>query len=219
MRGFKLIEFWRLYAVAVFTCLLVVHTDVRAEGHKTIVELWDEVKAPEPVELSAVKLDPSTTAFLILDIEQLTCSQMRRPRCVASAPEIGAFLAQARSQGVLVVYSTTNRGTPKSLLAEVKPLDNEPVVRSGVDKFFGTDLEKILRGHGIETVIIAGTAAEGAVLHTATAAAIRGFNVVVPVDGMSSSTLYAEQYSAWHLLNAPGTKGKTRLTTFAMIGL
>jgi len=68
-------------------------------------------------------------------------------------------------------------------------------------------------------VIIAGTTAEGAVLHTATAAALRGFTVVVPVDGMSASALYAEQYTAWHMLNAPGTKGKTRLTTFSMIGL
>ena len=218
MRGFTLFSIFRLCALTVFFCLLI-HSRVRAESDKTIVELWDEVKAPEPVELSAVKLDPATTAFLILDIEQLTCNQMRRPRCVASAPEIGAFLAQARSKGVFVAFSTTNKGTPESILAEVKPLGTEPVVHSGVDKFFETDLEKILREHGIETVIIAGTTAEGAVLHTATAAALRGFTVVVPVDGMSASALYAEQYTACHMLNAPGTKGKTRLTTFSMIGL
>ncbi|MDR3630243.1 MAG: cysteine hydrolase [Desulfocapsaceae bacterium] len=218
MRGFNFFSSWPVGLLLAGFCL-GIHTDVRAESPKTIVEVWDEVKAPEPVELTAVKLDPATTAFLILDIEQFTCNQERRPRCLASAPLIGAFLAQARSQGVYVAFSTTNKGSLESLLPEVKPLAKEPIVRSGVDKFFGTDLEKILREHGIETVIIAGTTAEGAVLHTATAAAIRGFKVVVPLDGMSAATLYAEQYTAWHLLNAPGTKGKTCLTTFAMIGL
>ncbi|MEW6594202.1 MAG: hypothetical protein AB1413_04940 [Thermodesulfobacteriota bacterium] len=36
--------------------------------------------------------------------------------------------------------------------------------------------------------------------------------MVVPLDGMTSATLYAEQYTAWHLMNAPGTKGKVILT-------
>jgi nicotinamidase-related amidase len=67
-------------------------------------------------------------------------------------------------------------------------------------------------------VVIVGTAAEGAVLHTATGAALRGLQVVVPLDGMTSATLYAEQYTAWHLLNAPGTKGKVTLTLFGLIG-
>jgi nicotinamidase-related amidase len=55
-------------------------------------------------------------------------------------------------------------------------------------------------------VIIAGTTAEGAVLHTATGAAMRGFKVIVPIDGMSAGTLDAEQYTAWYLVNAPGAR-------------
>jgi nicotinamidase-related amidase len=206
-----------LGVLLVFLCL--IHSESRAAEQKTIVELWNEAKAPEAVELTAVKVDPATTAFLILDIEQLTCNDERRPRCVASVPSIGTFLERARSKGLFIAYSMTPKGEPGSILTEVKPAGNEPIVRSSVDKFFGTDLEKILREHHVETVVIIGTAAEGAVLHTATAAAIRGFKVVVPIDGMSAATLYAEQYTAWHLLNAPGTKGKTTLTRFAMIEL
>jgi nicotinamidase-related amidase len=186
---------------------------------KNIVELWNDVKAPEPVALSNVKLDPATTAFLVLDIEQLTCNEERRPRCVASVPSIGVFLERARSKGVFIAYSLTPKGMPESILAGVKPVAKEPMVNSSVDKFFGTELETILRQHKIENVIIIGTAAEGAVLHTANGAAVRGFKVVVPVDGMTSGALYAEQYTAWHLLNAPGTKGKVILTTFKMIEL
>jgi nicotinamidase-related amidase len=37
-------------------------------------------------------------------------------------------------------------------------------------------------------VIAVGTAANGAVLYTASAAAFRGMNVIVPVDGISSAT-------------------------------
>jgi len=89
-------------------------------------------------------------------------------------------------------------------------------VRSSVDKFYNTDLEKILRDRGIKTVVIAGTAANGALLHTATGTAMRGLKVIVPVDLMSAD-LYAEQYTAWHLVNAPGTRRQTTLTRSDLI--
>ncbi|MBC7317544.1 MAG: isochorismatase family protein, partial [Chloroflexi bacterium] len=92
-----------------------------------------------------------------------------------------------------------------------------PAVASGVDKFYNTQLEALLRERGIETVIIVGTSAHGAVLHTATAAALREFRVVVPVDGMSAEDPFAELYTAWHLANAPGTRGRVTLTKLAAI--
>jgi len=192
-------------------------TGAHAVDDKTIIDQWDEVTVSPPVELKTVRLDPRTTAFLILDIEQRTCNMQRRPRCIASTPRIGNFLKRARIKGVAVVYSLTSKGEPETILPEVTPAGNEPIVKSSVDKFFNTDLEKILRDRGAETVIIVGTTAEGAVLHTATGAAMRGYRVIVPVDGISAATLYAEQYTAWHLLNAPGTRGQTTLTRFDMI--
>jgi nicotinamidase-related amidase len=184
-----------------------------------IVEEWSAVQPPAPVELKAVTVSPSKTAFLVLDIEELTCNMQSRPRCVESAPRIGAFLAKAREAGMPVVHSLTSRGTPASILPEAKPLSGEPIVQSFVDKFFNTELDAILKKLGVENVIITGTTAEGAVLHTATGAAMRGLNVIVPVDGMSAGTLYAEQYTAWHLLNAPGTRARASLTKLDMIGI
>jgi nicotinamidase-related amidase len=55
------------------------------------------------------------------------------------------------------------------------------------------------------------------VLHTAAGAAFRGFAVVVPVDGMSSSSIYAEQYTAWHRVNAPRLGDRVKLTRIDMI--
>lgn len=191
---------------------------VHAAGEKTVIELWDTVKAPPPPEVKPVTVDPATSAFLVLDIEQRTCNTDARPRCVASVPAIAAFLQKARQKGMLVVYSLTSAGTPETILPKVAPLGSETVVKSSVDKFYNTELEKVLKDFGVKTLIIAGTAAEGAVLHTATGAAMRGFAVIVPVDGMSSATPYAEQYTAWHLLNAPGTRQKATLTRFDLIG-
>jgi nicotinamidase-related amidase len=92
-------------------------------------------------------------------------------------------------------------------------MDGEPIVRSGVDKFHGTELEDILLAAGTETAIITGTSAHGAVLHTATGATLRGLDIILPVDCISSSDPYAEQYTVWHLANAPGSRRRVTLTT------
>jgi nicotinamidase-related amidase len=196
------------------TCILSTHA---AGAQKTVIEMWSTIQAPKPPELKAVTIDPRTTALLILDIEQRTTNMERRPRAVASVPAIEKLLERARKKGMPVVYSTTRNASPEEILQEVTPRKDEPVVKSSVDKFFMTNLDEILKTRGVSSVIIVGTAAEGAVVHTATAAAMRSLNVIVPVDCISSSTLYAEQYVCWHLLNAPGSRRNTTLTQTGMI--
>jgi nicotinamidase-related amidase len=78
-------------------------------------------------------------------------------------------------------------------------------------------LEKILNDKGIKTVVIVGTAAQGAVLNTASQAAFRGLRVIIPVDGMSAENTYFEQYTAYHLANAPGVGQQVTLTKMDMI--
>lgn len=187
------------------------------EQHKTIVEEWAAVQVPPPPALSAVTVDPATTALLVLDIQQGNCNAESRPRCVAMLPGVADLLSRAREAGMLVGYALIRGGTAADIRAEVAPQGDEPVVASGVDKFYNTRLEEILKEAGIETVILVGTAAHGAVLHTATGAALRGLNVIVPVDGMASDVAYAEQYTAWHLANAPGTRRNATLTRIADI--
>lgn len=77
--------------------------------------------------------------------------------------------------------------------------------------------EKILKEKGIKTVVVVGTAAHGAVLYTATGSAYRRFNVIVPVDGMSSENTYFEQYVAYQLANGPGLAQAVTLTKFDMV--
>jgi L-ascorbate metabolism protein UlaG (beta-lactamase superfamily) len=76
-------------------------------------------------------------------------------------------------------------------------------VTSGANKFHRTDFEKLLKDKGITAVIVPrGQPRHGAVLNTAAAAALLGFKVILPVDAMSADP-YAEQNTAWHLVNAP----------------
>jgi nicotinamidase-related amidase len=183
---------------------------------QTIVDEWASVKAPPPPELKPVTLEAKTTGLLLLDLVKPICGP--RPRCVASLPKIQTLASEARAKEVLVVYSLAGQQTKADILTEVAPTGNEPLVRAGANKFLGTDLEKTLKDKGITTVVIVGTAAHGAVLNTAAAAALNGFKVIVPIDGVSSSETYSEQYTAWHLANAPGGIGpNVTLTKTEMI--
>jgi len=195
---------------------LVVGTSLSiAASAQTIVDEWANVKAPPPPELKPVTINPKETALLILDLVKQICGP--RPRCVASVPKVQRLLTEAREKGVQVVYSLAGQ-TVADILPDVALRAGEPVVSSGPNKYLNTDLEKILKEKGIKTVIVVGSAAEGAVLNTGAGSALRGFKVIVPVDGMSSSTTYAEQYTAWHLGNSPRVGPQVTLTKTELIG-
>ena len=199
-----------------FTILFTAATSVLAQT-KTIVDEWATVQAPKPPALKPVTLDPKTTALLVLDFVKQGCNNERRPRCVASVPKVQSLLSRTRSDKASVVFSVSSASTPADILKEVAPLEGEPMVKASAQKFLGTDLEKILKDKGINTVVVVGTSAHGVVLLTGSEAALRGFKVIVPVDGMSSDNTYFEQYTAYHLANAPGVAQQVTLTRTDMI--
>jgi len=188
-------------------------------GHaQTIVDEWPSVKAPPAPELTAVTVDPKTTALLELDFVKQTCNNDRRPRCVASLPKAKKFLDEARAHGMFVVYSIIpGLATAADILPEVAPKVNEPVIMGELDKFEGSDLDKILKDHGITTVIVNGTSAQGAIMYTGSSAALHGYKVIAPVDGVSAENAYTEQYVAYNFLHAPVIAGKVTLTSYGMI--
>jgi nicotinamidase-related amidase len=186
-----------------------------AASAQTIIDEWATVTAPPAPALKPVTIDPKTTALLMLDFVAPNCTQ--RPRCMASVPAVKKLLTEARAKGMVIVYATGAAGKRADTVPELAPTDSEPVVSSGVDKFVNTDLEKILKAGGTQTVIAMGTAAHGAVRYTGSAAALRGLKVIVPVDGMSANTLYPEQYTAWHLVNAPVVSANVTLTKLDLI--
>jgi nicotinamidase-related amidase len=197
---------------------------------QTIVDEWANIKAPAPPELKPVTLEPKTTALLVMDLIKQICNENARPRCVASIPKVAKLLAAARASGVTVIYTiipSAGPGNPVPVIGDtlpgVAPKGDEPVITSFVDKFVlgnkDTGLEKMLKDKGITTVVAVGTATNGAVLYTASAAALRGFNVIVPVDGMSGTgqIVYDEQAVAYTLTHAPVLSPKITLTSVDMI--
>jgi len=179
---------------------------------QTVIEEWASVQAPPAPAAKPVTVDPRTTALLLLDFNKQTCNAERRPRCIASVPKVQKLLAGARSRGMAIVYSLSAGASAADIASDLAPRQDDPVVTSGPDKFLGTDLEKVLKERNIRTVIVAGTAAHGAVLATASGAALRGMQVIVPADGISAETLYPEQYTLWHLLNAPRIGAQVTVT-------
>ena len=191
---------------------------------QTIIDEWSSVKAPPAPELKPVTVDPKTTALLVMDFVKQTCNNEKRPRCVASIPKVEKLLTEARPKGASVIWTTVPPTPITDTVPALVPASNEPVVVAWIDKFTlgnkDTGLEKILKDKGITTVIAVGTAAHGAVLYTSTAAALRGFNVVVPVDGMSGEgglAAYTEQAVAFILTHAPAASPKITLTRIDMI--
>ncbi|RWX05242.1 isochorismatase family protein [Rhizobium leguminosarum] len=205
-------------AVAAFAGSLLIAAFVSCVAKATIIDDWSTVKAPAAPVLKPVDVKTSDTALLLLDFngaqnpEKGPCNTKTKQRCIASLPKVEKLMKEARASGVPVVYSITGGATSGDIATALAPKEGDPVVQSGANKFINTDLEKILKDKGVKTVIVTGTASEGAVLNTAAYAALKGMNVILPVDGMSSTNPYAEQYVAWHFANAPGVSAKTTLT-------
>jgi nicotinamidase-related amidase len=178
--------------------LAVALVSAGSASAETIIDEWPNVKPPAPPELKGVTLDPKTSAVLVIDLIKQTCNDQRRPRCVASIPKIEKLLAAARASDVTVIYTLFPSPSPATFpnpvigdyLPAVAPKGNEPVVTSFVDKFINgekdTGLQKILKDKGITTIVPVGTVAHNGILFASVGGAFRGFNVVVPVDGMSS---------------------------------
>ena len=174
----------------------------------------------------AVTLDPKSTAVLSLDLINPSCGQ--RPQCIASLPKVADLLKRARDAKVAVLHSITT-AAGATIRPEVAPIAGEPTVASSADKFFGTTLDQQLKDKGIQTVVIAGTAANGAVLYTAFGANLRGYTVVVPEDTISIAPDldFGLAFTKWQLLRQPGfanpenkplEKGRVTLSRSDLIG-
>jgi nicotinamidase-related amidase len=192
-------------------------TDPQAQ---TVIEEWGTAKFPAPPALKPATIVPNETALLVMDFTNQTCTNERRPRCARSVAKVLNLVTQARGKGAFIVYSVAVPGSvPTDILKELTPAPGEPVLPPlGPDKFIASDLEKTLKEKGVKTVVAMGTQAQTSVLHTAGAAALRGFKVIVPVDGMSADDVFPELYTAWHLATAARISPQVTLTKFDLVG-
>jgi nicotinamidase-related amidase len=187
----------------------------RAAGAQTIIDQWSTATPPSPPPLKAVAVDSKTSALLVLDFLKQNCPS--NPRCVAAVPHVASLLAAARAKGVFVVYSAFPGAAMTDTLPDVAPLASEATVLAPADKFIDPKLDQILKAKGIKTLVVCGTAANGAAMFTAGEAALRGYNVVAPLDCIPGRSPYIEQYVAYQLSVLPGAADHVTLTQSSMV--
>jgi nicotinamidase-related amidase len=206
-----------LGAVILGVVICLTAAPVRAQ---TLIEEWGTAKFPAAPPLKPAKIDPKETALLVMDFTKQTCTPERRKRCADSVPKVVKLVAEARAKGALIIYSVAvPNSVPADILPELAPAAGEQVLPPlGPDKFINSELEKTLKDKGIKTVVAMGTQAQTSVLHTGATAALKGFKVIVPVDGMSADEVFPELYTAWHLATAARISSNVTLTKFEMIG-
>jgi nicotinamidase-related amidase len=150
--------------------------------------------APAPVP---VVLDPATTALVVMDITDATCSP--QANCRAMLPRISALVAKAREAGLIVAY--TLGATGGTVLPEAAPKPDDAVVQAGQNKFFNSTLDDVMRRNGIKTIILAGWRANGSITYTSHGAVNLRYTVVVPVDATSAPNEFEVAIGFYQILN------------------
>lgn len=174
------------------------------------------LELPQIEVLNEVVLPVRESAVIVVDMQNdfvKPGGKLRVPTAEATVPAISRLLSNARAKGVRVFYTQDTHwpGDPEfeiwgehvlykswgwQIVDELKPTERDIVImKTRYDGFYGTPLEDLLRAYKIKYTVIVGTVANICVLHTAGSAALRGFKVVMPMDGVSALNDF-DYYSA-----------------------
>lgn len=155
---------------------------------------------PSPPDPVPVVLKTSTTALLIFDVIEHIVA--RQPKCrELMVPAIAALLARARKAGVTIAYGTRSANM-STWLPEVAPAPSDIKIENHAqDRFYNTELDRALKAKGITTLILTGWKISGSVTYTSVGATLRGYTVVVPIDGTSDATDYEIVIGKYQILN------------------
>ena len=161
-----------------------------------------------------LELNRAKTAVLIMDYQAGIVQHFSGGAPVLDVAERVLAAARSGGSGPLVVYvvvgfrpgfpevSANNQsfsgirgsgrfapGDPSTAIHErVAPRAQEPVVtKHRVGPFLGTDLDMILRAHGVDTLVLLGIATSGVVLSTVRYAADADYRIIVVRDGCADA--------------------------------
>lgn len=161
------------------------------------------LKLPEELRVVEVLVDPRKTAVMVIDMQNDFINEKGKlyvPRSENLIKPIKYILDKAREAGAAIIYTQDwhHGDDPEfkvwgehaladswgaEIIEELKPKEGDLVVKkSSYDAFYGTPLEHVLRYKKLENLILTGVLANICVLHTAGSAAMRGYDLIVPVD-------------------------------------
>jgi nicotinamidase-related amidase len=160
---------------------------------------------------------PERTALLNIDMQNcfVEGSPIAAPDGLLVLERINRLAAACRKAGIQVIHASVVMrpdGSNLGVLAQFSPPVREGILNKGthsaalhsgleidprdilIDKprfgaFYGTDLELILRKHGIDTLIISGVATNICCETTAREAAVRDFKVFFLSDGTATADM------------------------------
>lgn len=165
------------------------------------------VEVPDYEVVEEVTLDPRKSALLIIDMQNdfvKPGGKLFVPDAPGTIPQIQGLLALAREHNLFTVFTqdTHYPGDPEfpiwgehclagtwgwQIVDELAPHEGELVLQKRrYDAFYGTPLDHELRLRRIEQLLICGTVASICVHYTAASAALRWYNVIIPIDATSA---------------------------------
>ena len=191
---------------------------VAAAESPDIVREWPKIVPPPAAPpLTTVNVVPEKTALLLIAFDRNVCNPQERTRCLPAVPKVRKLLDEARAKHMMVLHAHNNVTQDSDIVAELAPAPGEVVFRTAPDKFLGSDLEKMLRDRGIATIILTGTAGNGAVLFTLIGGVSRGFDFLVPIDAIPADSPYHEQFAVFEMADVMFLHAHTTLTRSDMI--
>ena len=138
-----------------------------------------------------------TSAVLVIDVQQGLCEgEGAAFDCPATIVRINAVTHKARLAGVPVIFvqhesscGYVENGTTEWALVDGRPAmtNDSQAGKTTPDSFLRTDLEELLRTHGIQRLIVCGMHSEFCVDTTVRRALSLGFPVVLVADGHTSA--------------------------------
>ena len=162
------------------------------------------------------RIDPQRTALIVVDMENdfvAPGAPLETPAGRTMLPTLKRAIAFCREQGIRVIYTThahRREGCDMGRFEDLWPpvrhrtglVDGEPgieiypeiapradeivITKRRYSAFYGTDLEIILRGVGVDTVVISGVTTENCCHATARDALFRDYKVVFLSDATAT---------------------------------
>ncbi len=162
------------------TAFLVVHlqNDIADEAGKFGGFFIDEIRRNDTLGKAAALLDAARSAGAHVVYTRVGFASDYRD-LVPNSPLLG-MVAQF---GALV-----NGTWQTEIVPQVAPAEGEVVLtHTRVGGFHGSPLNEILRGKGVDTVVVLGVATNASVEDTARGAANRGFRTIIASDASSAA--------------------------------
>ena len=169
----------------------------QAQSNKPIQTL----QMPAMPDPARITLNSKTTALMVLDYVEDICAT--QPKCKSQMlPAMTPFMERVRKAGRVVAYGARAQNMAH-WLPQVAPAEGDiKIVNTAQDRFYNTDLDKLLKAQGITTMIMVGWKVSGSVTYTSVGAMIRDYTVVIPVDTTTASSDYETAIGFYNVLNS-----------------